>query len=53
MESNVVTTVTESAVIKKFKRSLHMPPAEILAQATDKDKEVLERLLQQNKSKRD
>lgn len=45
MESNVVTTVTESTTISKFKRSLHMPPAEILAQASDKDKEVLERLL--------
>ena len=29
LESNVVPTVTESTAIRKFKRSLYAPPAEI------------------------
>ena len=45
LESNIVTTVTEG-VIRKIKRSMTVPPPQFVAQAIEKDREILKRLLQ-------
>ena len=51
LESNIVTTVTEG-VIRKIKRSMTVPPPQFVAQAIEKDREILKRLLQQNDMRR-
>ena len=51
LESNIATTVTEGNIVK-IRRSMTIPPPQIKAMASEKDKETLKRLLQQNDIRR-